>query len=101
MVRGLPAARGAGTTRRRHAEVRPDEAKGAIRPADQRRAIRLPPAPPGKSDGRCVRASRCPQSSEISRARARAAVDPRPRKRRDLAVWTDTSQYLYKIAENS
>ena len=78
VLRGVPADRGDGASRRRHAAVRSDEAGRPRRSADRPRAVRGRAASPGQSRGRSLQPGWFPDADEMGRAGARAAADSRP-----------------------
>ena len=101
VLRGLPADRGAGAPRRRHAAVRPDEAGRPRRPAHRAPAVRRRAAAPGHARRRSLQPRRVPDAAEVGRAGARAADDPGPRARRVRALRHGAPQHLHQRADGA
>ena len=77
VLRGLPADRGHGASRPRHAALRTDEAGRARRSAHRPRAVRRRAAAAGQPRRRSLQPGRLPDAVEMGRAGARAAADSR------------------------
>ena len=96
VLRGLPADRGAGASRRRHAAVRADEAGRPRRPAHRAPAVRRRAAAPGHARRRSLQPRRVPDAAEVGRAGARAADDPGPRAGRVRALRHGAPQHVHQ-----
>ena len=101
VLRGVPADRGDGAPRRRHAAVRADEAGRPDRSAHRARAVRVRPAPAGQPCGRPLQPRRLPDADEVGRAGARAAAHSRTRECRVRAVRDDPPQHVHQRARRA
>ncbi len=97
LLRGLPADRGDGAARRRHAALRADEAGRTARPG-RPAAVGGGAAAPGEPGPEPVQPGRLPVAHEMARAAARVPHDPRPRARRVRASRADPPQHLRQLA---
>ena len=76
LFRGLPAHRGDGGARRRHAALRTDEAGGLARSEDRAASLRRGAAAPGQRARHAVEHGRLPDQAQIRRADAHLPHDP-------------------------
>ena len=94
VLRRLPADRGDGASRRRHAAVRADEAGRPRRSAHRPRAVRRRAAAAGQPRRRSLQPGRLPDADQMGRAGARAAADSRPRAGRVRPLRHGAPQHL-------
>ena len=96
LLRGLPADRGDGGARRRHAALRADEAGRAGRSAHRPAAIRGGPAAPGQRARHAVQHGRLPDQADLRRAEAHLPHDPRAGARRVRPPGRRAPQHLHQ-----
>ena len=101
VLRGLPADRGDGAPRRRHAAVRADEAGRPRRSAHRPRAVRRGAAAAGQPRRRSLQPGRLPDADQVGRAGARAAADSRARAGRVRALRHGPPQHLRQRADGA
>ena len=96
VLRGLPADRGDGPSRSRHAALRPDEAGGSRGSAHRPPSLRRRAAPAGHAGRRPLQPGRLPDAAQVGRTGAGAADDSRPRARRVRAFRHGASQHFHQ-----
>ncbi len=98
VLRGLPAHRGTGAPRPRHAALRPHEARGTHRSAHRTPALCRGATPPGKPARPELQPCGLSEPPEVRRPGAHLAHDPRPGTRGVPALRPDPPQHLYRCA---
>ena len=101
VLRGLPADRGDGASRPRHAALRADEAGGPRRSAHRPLGLRGRAAAAGHARRRSLQPGRLPDAAQMERAGARAAPDPGPRAGRVRALRDGPPQHLRERADGA
>ena len=101
VLRRLPADRGDGAPRTRHAAVRPDEAGRPRRSAHRARAVCRRAAAAGQPGRRSLQPRRLPDADQVGRSGARAAADSGPRARGVRPLRHGPPQHLRERADGA